>query len=199
MLKYKVSLHNMANNANVLDITDTQIIESVGYDVMDIDNLILDEDNTKNKIIFTAKDILSIQPGSHLLGVNRVNLSNEDGTIINTYEYSEDLVVDSASNVDNVFSVMVGKRLPLSMDSIKVETIYHSIRFVDNKWEICKSNRGWLIENSVDMKNCLIQTNMLCIGSDKATVPLMESWLTQTASFIMKTTVGIIYIHWKEK
>ena len=57
------------------------------------------------------------------------------------------------------------------------------IRFVDNKWEICKSNRGWLVENSVDMKNCLIQTNMLCIGSDKATVPFNEELVNSNSVF----------------
>lgn len=183
MLKYKVTLHNMAANANVLDITDTQIVESVGYDVMDVDNLVLNEDNTKNKIIFTVKDIFNIQPGSHLLGVNRINLSNEDGTVINTYEYSEDLVADSASDVDNTFTVMVNKRLLLTMESIKVETIYHSIQFIDNKWVISRTNRDWLLKNGVDMDNNIVLTNMLCIGSDNATVPMNEELVNSNSVF----------------
>ena len=106
----------------------------------------------KKVLEFSAKNIFGIQGDSHVYGSNKIVLSNEDGSIINTYEYFEDLTVEHASKADKTFSVRVKKKLKLDVSNIYIETRINAIKFNGSNWEMFDVSKFWLNENNVPEK-----------------------------------------------
>lgn len=173
MLKYKITDGNRMADAVTLTITNTDIKGELPCYYIDYD----EDDNTsvnivsdENTIEFTAENIFGIQSGSHLIGANKITVVGNGGETINQYDYVEDLIVDSASNVFNTFTVHTKKNLQLEMRNICVETRYNAIQYIDNTWKLFMVDKAWLENNNVS-QDTLITTEQAALGRSEYTVP----------------------------
>lgn len=171
MLKFKLSIQRLSADSKALEITDvTTYDESPRYEIVDEANGVVNTINDEKVLEFSAQDIYGIQSGSHIYGSNKIVLSNENASSINTYEYFEDLTVEQASKADNTFSVRIKKDLKLDVSNIYIERRNNAIRFNGVSWEVFNVSQFWLNENNVPKDN-LIKTNEAAYGKNLRKTP----------------------------
>lgn len=170
MLKFKFSLPRLSVDSIALEITDISEIDSPRYEIVDEENGIVNKIDDEKVLEFSAKNIFGIQGDSHIYGSNKIVLSNEDGSIINTYEYFEDLTVEHASKADKTFSVRVKKKLKLDVSNIYIETRINAIKFNGSKWEMFDVSKFWLNENKVPKEN-KITIDKVAYGKNLRPIP----------------------------
>lgn len=175
MLKFKFSLPRIGVDSKALEITNVERLDDISrYEIIDEANGIINKIDDERVIEFSAKDIFGLQSDSHIYGSNKIVLSNEDGTIINTYDYFEDLTVEQASKADNTFSVRVKKNLKLELSNIYIETRINAIKFNGTNWEIFNVSEFWLNEKGVPKEN-LISTNCAAYGKNLRPIPFGDN------------------------
>lgn len=178
MLKFNITNSNSLADAKTLVITETKFAEgneNEVYDIFDDDLDIISVSNNRQTIEFSVKDIMGIQTGSHLIGVNRIVVSNEENATNNTYEYFEELVVDSCSRADKNFTIQINKDLPLDVENISIETRYNAIRFIGNRWVMMRVDKEWLVENDVyGDPSLLIDITQAACGKNERAIKFEE-------------------------
>lgn len=174
MLKFNITNSNSLADAKTLVITETKFAEeneNEVYDILDDDLDIISVSNNRQTIEFSVKDIMGIQTDSHLIGVNRIVVSNEENATNNTYEYFEELVVDSCSRADKKFTIKINKDLPLDIENISIETRYNAIRFIGSRWVMMRVDKEWLVKNDVyGDPSLLIDITQAACGRNERTI-----------------------------
>lgn len=150
MLKYKITLPNLGADSKELEITEFEVADVPHYEAREghynVTSIIEDE----YTYTFTAKNIYSIQAGSHLIGMSTVRIANDNNTAINTYYHYDDLIVEKASAADNTFVVYIKKELELNVQNINICTRYHKIYFYEGQWHIAEVIKDDIIDKYTD-------------------------------------------------
>lgn len=134
-----------------LEVTNFERLDSTVYNVSDD----VVEDDSKFVYRFEVKDLNNIQYGSQINAVSTIVLGNDDDNTKEYYNYSEDLVVQSASSEHNALTVNIDKEIGLNVTNIMVYSRYNVIRFFNGKWELNLANRNYidkLCSDYVDVK-----------------------------------------------
>lgn len=166
MLKFKLNISNANTDKQILDVTHKEIIDSTRYDIVGSLSAVNTYFNERNLVV-SVKDIMGIQDGSHLIGINKISVYNEDAKSVKVYDYVDDLVVDSVSKANNSFSVKIDKDLVLKVNEVGIETRYKAFQFINNNWEIFDVTKEWLIDNEVyDKDGAFVSSNTAAYGKN---------------------------------
>lgn len=166
MLKFKLNISNANTDKQILDVTHKEIIDSTRYDIVGSLSAVNAYFNERNLVV-SVKDIMGIQDGSHLIGINKISVYNEDTKSVKVYDYVDDLVVDSVSKANNSFSTKIDKDLVLNVNEVGIETRYKAFQFINNNWEIFDVTKEWLIDNGVyDKDDAFVSSNTAAYGKN---------------------------------
>ena len=168
MLKYKIRRSEFGSDAKGMEVTKVERQEGSIYDVPGGDYDTVLGNNDKVTFKFWVKDLYSIKNGTHLTSVSNIVVNN-DSENTDSFEdvtYLQDVTVGSASSANNTFTVSIAKEIPLEAESLHIETRYHAIRFVANRWEISLVDSEWIEDNAADFDNVKkIDIGKVAIGS----------------------------------
>lgn len=174
MLKFKLNISNANTDKQILDVTHKEIIDSTRYDIVGSLSAVNTYFNERNLVV-SVKDIMGIQDGSHLIGINKISVYNEDAKSVKVYDYVDDLVVDSVSKANNSFSTKIDKDLVLKVNEVGIETRYKAFQFINNNWEIFDVTKEWLIDNEVyDKDDAFVSSNTAAYGKTADRLHTME-------------------------
>lgn len=146
MLKFQFTQSNNSYDTKTLEIADVERKEGVVYDISGNDYDTISELNNEVQYSISVKNLYGIQNGSYINYVGNVTVGTDDDGTKTSYRYVKELIVDSVSSIENSFNVNVEKELPLYVESVRIESTYHTISFNNNRWEVNLSSKEMVDE-----------------------------------------------------